>query len=67
MVDPLTYSIVKAVISFVVYGQGVTFGGWINPQSVDRINGAVYGGYKGVLVGAAITGVLSVYDAILKK
>lgn len=67
VVDPLTYSIVKAVISFVVYGQGVTFGGWINPQSIDRINGAVYGGYKGVLVGAAITGVLSVYDAILKK
>lgn len=66
-VDPLTFSIVKAVISFVVYGQGVTFGGWFNPQSIERINGAVYGGYKGVLVGAAISGVFSVYDAILKK
>lgn len=66
-VDPLTFSIVKAIISFVVYGQGVTFGGWFNPQSIERINGAVYGGYKGVLVGAAISGVFSVYDAILKK
>ncbi len=66
-IDPLTFSIVKAVISFVVYGQGVTFGGWLNPRSIERINGAVYGGYKGVLVGTAISGLFSVYDAILKK
>jgi hypothetical protein len=67
VVDPLTFSIVKAVISFVVYGQGVTFGGWIDPVSIERINSAIYGGYKGILVGAAITGVFSVYDAVLKK
>ncbi|RYO73975.1 hypothetical protein DL766_006228 [Monosporascus sp. MC13-8B] len=66
-IDPLTFSIVKAIISFVVYGQGVTFGGWLDPQSIERINGAVYGGYKGILVDSAITGVFSVYDAILKK
>ena len=66
-VDPLAYSIVKAVISFVVYGQGVTFGGWLSPHTIERIDGAIYGGYKGVLAGTAITGVLSVYDAILKK
>lgn len=67
VVDPLAFSIVKAIISFVVYGQGVTFGGWLNPQSIERINGAVYGGYKGVLVGSAVSGLFSVYDAILKK
>ncbi|KAI1336888.1 cytochrome P450 [Xylariaceae sp. FL0016] len=67
VVDPLTFSIVKALISFVIYGQGVTFGGWIDETSIARINSAVYGGYKGMLVGAAITGVFSVYDAILKK
>lgn len=67
VVDPLTFSIVKAVISFVVYGQGVTFGGWIDGQSIERINSAVYGGYKGVLVGTAITGLFSIYDAVLKK
>jgi hypothetical protein len=67
VVDPLTFSIVKAVVSFVVYGQGVTFGGWIDPVSIDRINSAIYGGYKGILVGSAITGIFSVYDAVLKK
>jgi hypothetical protein len=67
VVDPLTFSIVKAVLSFVVYGQGVTFGGWIDPVSIERINTAIYGGYKGILAGTAITGIFSVYDAVLKK
>ncbi|KAI1331799.1 hypothetical protein F5Y16DRAFT_244051 [Xylariaceae sp. FL0255] len=67
VVDPLTFSIVKAIISFVIYGQGVTFGGWVDEVSIARINSAIYGGYKGVLVGSAITGIFSIYDAVLKK
>ncbi|KAF3000489.1 hypothetical protein E8E14_003897 [Neopestalotiopsis sp. 37M] len=67
VVDPLTFSIVKALISFVVYGQGVTFGGWLSEESIARINGSVYGGYKGVLTGTAITALISIYDAVLKK
>ncbi|KAJ2974800.1 hypothetical protein NUW58_g8542 [Xylaria curta] len=67
VVDPLTFSIVKALISFVIYGQGVTFGGWVNEVSIARINSAVYGGYKGILSGAAISGIFSIYDAVLKK
>ncbi|KAI1112174.1 hypothetical protein F5Y14DRAFT_463773 [Nemania sp. NC0429] len=67
VVDPLTFSIVKALISFVVYGQGVTFGGLISEVSIARVNSAVYGGYKGMLAGAAISGIFSIYDAVLKK
>ncbi|KAL2874369.1 hypothetical protein SGCOL_010450 [Colletotrichum sp. CLE4] len=66
-VDPLVFSIVKALISFVVYAQKVSFGGWINENSIDRINGALYGEWKGILTGAAITGLVSLYDAVLKK
>ncbi|TDZ53926.1 hypothetical protein CTRI78_v006731 [Colletotrichum trifolii] len=66
-VDPVVFSIVKALISFVVYGQKVTFGGWINENSIDRINGALYGEWKGIVTGAAITGLVSLYDAVLKK
>ncbi|KAL7920551.1 hypothetical protein ACQKWADRAFT_298386 [Trichoderma austrokoningii] len=66
-VDPLTYSIVKALVSFVVYGQGVTFCGLLSETAIDRLDGAVYGGYKGMLTGTAITGLLSIYDAVLKK
>jgi len=66
-VDPLTFSIVKAVLTYVVYAQGVTFWGWIDDLSVARINSALYGGWKGAIVGAGITGLMSVYDAVLRK
>ncbi|KAM0429322.1 hypothetical protein ACHAPT_006537 [Fusarium lateritium] len=67
VVDPLTFSIVKALISFVVYGQGVNLGGLLNDVSILRLNKAIYGGYKGILTGTAITGLMSIYDAVLRK
>ena len=66
-VDPLTFSVAKALVSFVGYAQGVTFCGLVDEVSVGRINEGVYGGWRGVLVGCAITGLTSVYDAILRK
>ena len=67
VIDPLTFSIVKAVLTYVVYNQGVTFGGWVDETSVARINSALYGGWKGVIAGSAITGLVAIYDAVLKK
>lgn len=67
VVDPLSFSIVKALVSYLVYAQGVTFGGLLNETSIERLNGAVYGGWKGILTGTAITGLVSIYDAVLKK
>ncbi|UQC85070.1 uncharacterized protein CLUP02_10566 [Colletotrichum lupini] len=64
-VDPLVFSIVKALISFVVYAQKVNFGGWINENSIGRINGALYGEWKGILTGAAITGLLLEHMGLL--
>lgn len=66
-VDPLTFSIVKAVVSYVVYAKGATFGGLLSDIAIERLNSAVYGGYQGVLSGAAIVGLSSIYDAILRK
>ncbi|KAK4104621.1 cytochrome P450 [Parathielavia hyrcaniae] len=66
-VDPVMFSIVKAVVTYVVYAQGVTLGGLINPDSVSRINSALYSGWKGVLVGTAVSGLTAVYDAVLRK
>jgi hypothetical protein len=67
VVDPLTFSIVKALLAYVVYAQGVTFCGFLSELSVVRLNNAVYGGYRGILVGTAITGLVSIYDAALRK
>ncbi|TWU71297.1 hypothetical protein ED733_002097 [Metarhizium rileyi] len=67
VVDPLTFSIVKALLSYVVYGQGVTLGGLLSETSIERLNRAIYGGYQGILVGAAVTGIVSIYEAVLRK
>lgn len=67
VVDPLMFSIAKALVTYVVYQQGVTFGGWIDPVSVARINSAIYGGWKGVITGACISGIASFYDAVLRR
>ena len=66
-VDPLVFSIVKGLLTYVIYGQGVTFGGLISEEVVGRINGALYSGWKGVLVGSGVAGVTAVYDAVLRK
>lgn len=67
IIDPVTFSIVKALLAYVVYKQGVTFGGWLSVGAIERINGAIYGGWQGVLTGTAITGLAAVYDAVLRK
>ena len=64
--DPLTFNIVKALLTFVVYGQDVTFGGLVDLESVARINSAIYGGWKGVLVGNGIGALVTLYEAVKK-
>jgi hypothetical protein len=65
--DPLTFNIVKALLTFVVYGQDVTFGGLVDLEYVARINSALYGGWQGVLVGTGIGALVTLYEAVLKK
>ncbi|KAI9816312.1 MAG: hypothetical protein M1827_001914 [Pycnora praestabilis] len=65
--DPLTFNIVKALSTWMIHSQGVRCFGWIDETSVMRIEASVYGGYQGMMVGAAIGAVTSIYDAVLKK
>ncbi|KAI9807407.1 MAG: hypothetical protein M1833_000152 [Piccolia ochrophora] len=65
--DPLTFNIAKALVAFLVYIQGVDFGGFISEDSADRIRGALPGGGAGVILGAAIGGVATIYEAVLRK
>ncbi|KAL1900201.1 hypothetical protein Sste5346_002511 [Sporothrix stenoceras] len=66
-VDPLTFSVAKAILVYVIQAQGVDFCGWIDQLAVARINSALYGGWQGVIAGAAVTGLASLYDAVLRK
>jgi hypothetical protein len=65
--DPLTFNIAKAVLTYVIFGQDVTFGGLVDLEYVARINAALYGGYKGILAGTSIGVLTTLYEAIVKK
>ncbi|KAI9838808.1 MAG: hypothetical protein M1837_002301 [Sclerophora amabilis] len=65
--DPLTFNIAKALVAFLVYSEDVKFGGLVGYDSVERIRGSVPGGADGILVGAGIGGLVSIYEAVLKK
>lgn len=66
-VDPLTFSVAKAILVYVIQAQGVDFCGWIDQLAVARVNSALYGGWQGAIAGAAVTGLASLYDAVLRK
>lgn len=65
--DPLTFNIVKALLTYVVYQQDATFGGWVDLEYVARINSALYGGPLGVLTGCGIGVLVTFYEAVLQK
>ncbi|CAG8949829.1 hypothetical protein HYFRA_00004154 [Hymenoscyphus fraxineus] len=65
--DPMTYNLVKALISFAIYGQDVTFGGLVDLEYVARINSSMYGGWAGPVVGSGIGMLLSVYEAVIRN
>jgi hypothetical protein len=55
------------VLTYVIFGQDVTFGGLVDLEYVARINAALYGGYKGILAGTSIGALTTLYEAIVKK
>jgi hypothetical protein len=65
--DPMTFNIVKALLVYLIFGQDVAFGGLVDLEYVARINSALYGGWPGVLVGTGIGGLVTLYEAIIKK
>lgn len=66
-VDPLTFNVVKALLTWLVYSQDVRFWGMVDDMDVFRIRYSVPGGYPGLLIGAALGALTSVYEAILRK
>lgn len=62
--DPLAFNIVKALATWLVYSQGVSFG-VISPAVAERVDGALYGGHTAVLIGAGVGVLASLYDAAL--
>lgn len=66
-VDPMTFSVVKMLVTMLVYGNGIFFGGAVDEIAAERVHGAVFGGYQGICVGAAVGAVASLYEAVQRK
>ena len=64
--DPLTFNVVKALLTFLAYGQGVTLGLFSNKVAY-RVDHAMFGGYQGVLIGAYVGILAAIYDAAQRK
>lgn len=66
-VDPMTFSVVKMLITVLVYGNGIFFGGVVDETAAEKVHGAVLGGYQGICVGAVVGMVASLYEAVQRK
>lgn len=64
--DPLTFNVVKALVTWLVYSQGVTFG-LISPEVAERVNLAIWGGHTAVLIGSGIGGLAALYEAAQRR
>lgn len=65
--DPLVFNISKALVAYFVYANHFNFCDMVSNFSIERANSAIPGGWGGVLTGAAVGGIGSVYEAILSR
>ncbi len=66
-VDPLTFNATKALVTWLVYSQGTRLWGLFGDGTVQRVNSALPGGHRGVMIGAGLGALASLYEAVLKK
>ena len=65
--DPLTYNVVKALLTWLVFSQGKRFWGFVADETVERVLLSMPGGYQGMLIGAFIGILASLYEAAQRK
>ena len=65
-VDPLTFNIVKALVTWIVYAQGFTFG-LVDETVVLHVDNAMFGGANGMMIGSFIGMLVSLYEAAQRK
>ncbi|PPJ56986.1 hypothetical protein CBER1_00521 [Cercospora berteroae] len=64
--DPMTYNLVKALGTWLVFKKGVTFG-VINPETVLRIEQGIWGGSNALLIGAGLGAIGALYEAAQRR
>ncbi|KAL2867141.1 uncharacterized protein BJX67DRAFT_381161 [Aspergillus lucknowensis] len=65
--DPLSFNVAKALVAYLVYAHGFTFWNLYSKSSVQTVNASIPFQYAGILTGAAIGAIGTLYEAILRK
>ena len=65
--DPLTFNLAKGVTTWLVYSKHFSMIGFPSAVTAAKIDYYLPGGWYGVLVGAGIGTITSIYEAILRK
>ena len=67
--DPLTFHVVKALATVIIFDKTFkfTFGGLLDQSVVQEVESAVYGGYRGMLLGSYVGMIAALYEAAQRK
>ena len=65
--DPLTFNVVKALMTWIVYQSQYTLFGLFDPDVALSINHAMFGGHRQMLVGSCIGMLAALYEAAQRK
>ena len=64
--DPMTFSVVKALITWMVYSQGYMFG-FIDDAVASHVHLAMFGGYQEIMIGSYVGAIAALYEAAQRK
>ncbi|KXT17447.1 hypothetical protein AC579_5695 [Pseudocercospora musae] len=64
--DPFTFNVVKGLLVWLVYGQGVSFG-FINHEVAEYVNDVIYGGATAMIVSSVIGATAALYEAAQRR
>ncbi|KAF7190083.1 hypothetical protein HII31_08414 [Pseudocercospora fuligena] len=64
--DPFTFNVVKGLLVWLVYGQGVSFG-FINAKVAEDVELATYGGATAMIVCSVIGATAALYEAAQRR
>ena len=60
--DPMAFNVFKGIVAFVVYSKGGVGG-----ESVEVVKDSVPAGVAGLLIGAGVGGIASLWDNAISK
>lgn len=64
--DPFTFNVVKGLMAWIVYAQGVSFG-FIDSNVAEYVNSTIYGGATGMIVSSVIGATAALYEAAQRR